>query len=65
MRTLLVIKLLLVGPQGGFSEIWLAEHRTSHELVAIKVVQLVEAELEPDEVRVGKLGVQPEEVRVG
>lgn len=40
-------------PQGGFSEVWLSEHKETGDTVAIKVVQLAHADLEPEEVRTG------------
>ncbi|KXZ55337.1 hypothetical protein GPECTOR_3g469 [Gonium pectorale] len=40
----------LAAARGGFSEIWLSENRTTKEMVAIKVVQLVNEDFEPDEV---------------
>ncbi|GLC43239.1 hypothetical protein PLESTB_001495300 [Pleodorina starrii] len=36
--------------KGGFSEIWLSKHKQTKEVVAIKVVQLSFADLEPEEV---------------
>ncbi|KAG2496244.1 hypothetical protein HYH03_005842 [Edaphochlamys debaryana] len=39
----------LIG-KGGFSEIWLSQHRATGEAVAVKVVQLTCADLEPEEV---------------
>ncbi|KAG2448572.1 hypothetical protein HYH02_006463 [Chlamydomonas schloesseri] len=36
--------------KGGFSEVWLSEHKETGETVAIKVVQLAHADLEPEEI---------------
>eukprot|EP00198_Chlamydomonas_reinhardtii_P000314 XP_001689649.1 predicted protein [Chlamydomonas reinhardtii] len=36
--------------KGGFSEVWLSEHKETGDTVAIKVVQLAHADLEPEEI---------------
>ncbi|KAG2444863.1 hypothetical protein HXX76_001601 [Chlamydomonas incerta] len=36
--------------KGGFSEVWLSEHKETGETVALKVVQLAHADLEPEEI---------------